>query len=84
MGLGLTPKGKRCISALESILLNVATRLEQQEQELLPKIKDFLVSLNDYVNQEKLKTLLVYRRELNTFERHAVSIRATLNEILHQ
>ncbi len=70
--------------ALEAILSNVVSRLETDQEKLIPKIRQFLIHLNDYVNQEKLKNLLVYRRELDALERQVQGIRSAILEILNK
>lgn len=69
---------------MEAVIFNAISNLETERDILLPKIKKFLVNLNDYVNQEKLKNLLVYRRELDTFERKVEGIRKAIYEILNK
>jgi hypothetical protein len=70
--------------ALEGILVTVVSKLEQEEERLLPNIREFLISLNEYVNQDRLKTLLMYRRKVATFEQNLKAIIAVIEELLEK
>ncbi len=71
------------LKGMEAILLNVVTKLQAEEDALLPKIKSFLIGLNNDVSQEKLKEMLVYRREIAMFGRKVEAIRSAIDEILN-
>lgn len=70
-------------SALESILINVVLKLDKNSDAIIPRTRDFLKSLDDYVNQEKLKMLLTIRRDLGELDRQVDAIKSVLNEILN-
>jgi len=58
-------------------------KIDQEEDIIIPKTRLFLKSLDDYVNQEKLKMLISIRRELANIDRQVDAIRSVLNEILN-
>jgi hypothetical protein len=69
---------------MEALLTNVVAKLEAEEDALLPNIKKFLYTLDDHVNQERLKQLLIYRRDVATFQRKVDATKTVLSELLNK
>ncbi|CDK29417.1 unnamed protein product [Kuraishia capsulata CBS 1993] len=68
--------------ALESILINVMSSLETDLQVHLSRCGAILSALEDQIDREKLRDLLVYSKSLSNFNQRSQLIRDVLDELL--
>lgn len=70
--------------ALESILISVVTSLGEEMKVLKSMVDILLAELEEDIHRDKLQSLLVYNKRLNTFLRKATLIRDHLDEFLEE
>ncbi|CCG84319.1 protein of unknown function [Taphrina deformans PYCC 5710] len=70
--------------ALESILISVVTSLGEEMKVLKNMVEVLLAELEQDIHRDKLQSLLVYNKRLNTFLRKATLIRDHLDEFLEE
>lgn len=70
--------------ALESILISVVTSLGEEMKVLKNMVEVLLRELEEDIHRDKLQSLLVYNKRLNTFLRKATLIRDHLDEFLEE
>lgn len=68
--------------ALESILINVMTCLETELQQHLKVCGTILAELEDEIDRDKLRDLLIKSKSLSTFYQKTLLIRNVLDELL--
>lgn len=68
--------------ALESILISVTAALEAEMKVLQELVITLLGELEEDIDRDKLRLLLIYSKKLSTFEQKAKLIRDALEEIL--
>jgi len=69
-------------SALESILISVTTALDVEMGVLRKFVNELLTQLEEDIDRERLRNMLVYSKKLSAFEKKATLIRDSLAEIL--
>jgi hypothetical protein len=69
-------------SALESILISVTTALDVEMAVLRKFVNELLTQLEEDIDRERLRNMLVYSKKLSAFEKKATLIRDSLAEIL--
>jgi magnesium transporter len=69
-------------SALESILISVSTALDVEMAVLRKYVNELLTLLEEDIDRERLRNMLVYSKKLSAFEKKATLIRDALAEIL--
>ena len=69
-------------SALESILISVTTALDVEMAVLRKYVNELLTQLEEDIDRERLRNMLVYSKKLSAFEKKATLIRDSLAEIL--
>lgn len=70
--------------ALEAILISVVTALDAEMRVLKNLVEELLLQLEEGIHRDKLQSLLVYSKRLNTFLRKATLIRDHLDEFLEE
>lgn len=70
------------LRVLEAILVNVMTSLDGELQVHLKTLNEILVGLEDHVDREQLKELLIGNKSVSRFYQRAVLIRDVLEELL--
>lgn len=70
------------LRVLEAILVNVTTALDHELQVHLKTLNEILVGLEDHVDREQLKELLIGNKSVSRFHQRAVLIRDVLEELL--
>lgn len=70
--------------ALEAIFISVVTALDAEMQVHLTVIKGILAELEDDIDREKLRHLLIQSKKISTFHQKAVLIRDAIEELLDQ
>ena len=68
--------------ALESILISVTTALDVEMAVLRKFVNELLTQLEEDIDRERLRSMLVYSKKLSAFEKKATLIRDSLAEIL--
>jgi len=68
--------------ALESILISVTSALEAEMRILQDSVVKVLSELEEDIDRDKLRFLLIYSKKLSTFEQKAKLIRDAIDEIL--
>lgn len=68
--------------ALESILINIMASLEISWLKKSKNCKQILFDLENQVNRDKLKELLIYSKDLSSFYQKSFLIREVLDELL--
>lgn len=68
--------------ALESVLISVTTGLESEFEGVREPVVQVLRELEEDIDRDKLRYLLVYSKRLSTFEQTARLVRDALDEIL--
>src|SRR5271170_2046333 len=71
-----------CGRALESILISVSTALDVEMAVLRKFVNELLIQLEEDIDRERLRNMLVYSKKLSSFEKKATLIRDALAEIL--
>lgn len=69
---------------MEAILISVTSALDAEMQEIKSLVNELLQMLEEDIDRESLRNLLIYEKKLSSFERKASLIRDCLNEILEQ
>jgi hypothetical protein len=69
-------------SALESILISVSTALDVEMAVLRKFVNELLTQLEEDIDREKLRNMLVYSKKLSAFEKKASLTRDALAELL--
>ncbi|GAO47799.1 hypothetical protein G7K_1997-t1 [Saitoella complicata NRRL Y-17804] len=72
------------LRAFEAILISVTSALESEMQVLRKMVNNLLVELEEGIDRDKLRQLLVYSKKLSTFEQKATLVRDALDEMLEQ
>jgi magnesium transporter len=67
---------------LESILISVTTALDVEMAVLRKFVNELLTQLEEDIDRERLRNLLVYSKKLSAFEKKATLIRDALAEVL--
>ncbi|KAG5362307.1 Mitochondrial inner membrane magnesium transporter MRS2 [Yarrowia sp. C11] len=70
------------LRVLEAILVNVMTNLDGELQVHLKTLNEILLGLEDHVDREQLKELLIGNKNVSRFYQKAVLIRDVLEELL--
>lgn len=70
--------------ALEAIFISVVTALDAEMQVHRTVIKGILAELEDDIDREKLRHLLIQSKKISTFHQKAVLIRDAIEELLDQ
>lgn len=70
--------------ALEAILISVVTSLGEELKVLKNMVEVLLHELEEDIHRDKLQSLLVYNKRLNTFLRKATLIRDHIDEFLEE
>ncbi|KAG5363611.1 Mitochondrial inner membrane magnesium transporter MRS2 [Yarrowia sp. B02] len=70
------------LRVLEAILVNVMTTLDGELQVHLKTLNEILLGLEDHVDREQLKELLIGNKNVSRFYQKAVLIRDVLEELL--
>ncbi|WBW71587.1 mitochondrial inner membrane magnesium ion transmembrane transporter Mrs2 [Schizosaccharomyces osmophilus] len=70
--------------ALETILISVVNNLESELQVLQNLVSDLLADFELDINQDRLRTLLMFSRRLSGFLKKTTLIRDVLDELLEQ
>ncbi|KAG5513819.1 hypothetical protein PMAC_000857 [Pneumocystis sp. 'macacae'] len=70
--------------ALEAILISVSTALDAEMKFLSSLVKEVLLQLEEDINRERIRNLLIYSKKVSAFAQKATLIRNALNEILDQ
>lgn len=68
--------------ALEAILISVTGALEAEMKVLQELVVSLLEELEEDIDRDKLRQLLIYSKKLSTFEQKATLIRNAIEEIL--
>src|SRR5271170_3752213 len=71
-----------CGRALESILISVSTALDVEMAVHRKFVNELLTQLEEDIDRERLRNMLVYSKKLSAFEKKATLIRDALAEIL--
>jgi len=74
--------GRLTASALESILISVSTALDVEMAVLRKFVNELLTQLEEDIDRERLRNMLVYSKKLSAFEKKASLTRDALAEIL--
>lgn len=69
-------------SALEAVLISVTTSLESEFEGVRDPVVKVLRELEEDIDRDKLRYLLVYSKKLGTFEQKARLVRDALEELL--
>lgn len=70
--------------ALEAILISVSTALNAEMKFLNSLVKEVLLQLEEDINRERIRNLLIYSKKVSAFAQKVTLIRNALNEILDQ
>lgn len=68
--------------ALEAILISVTNNLESEFETVREPVMRVLRELEEDIDREKLRLLLIYSKKLSSFERKATLVRDAIDEIL--
>jgi magnesium transporter len=68
--------------ALEAILISTTAALEDEMRVLQGLVVNLLQELEEDIDRDKLRNLLIYSKKLSTFEQKAKLIRDAIDEIL--
>jgi hypothetical protein len=68
--------------ALESILISVSTALDVEMAVLRKFVNELLTQLEEDIDRERLRNMLVYSKKLSAFEKKASLTRDAVAEIL--
>ena len=68
--------------ALESILISVTTALDVEMAVLRKFVNELLTQLEEDIDRERLRNMLVYSKKLSAFEKKGSLIRDALAEVL--
>lgn len=68
--------------ALEAVLINVTTGLEQEYVEVSEPVRRVLRELEEDIDRDKLRHLLVYSKKLGNFEQKARLVRDAIDDLL--
>lgn len=68
--------------ALEAVLASVISQLEVELETVRQPIVELLSDLEDTINREKLRELLVLSKRVGSFEQRGRLVRGALNELL--
>lgn len=68
--------------ALEAILINVTTGLEQEYEVVSEPVHRVLRELEEDIDRDKLRHLLVYSKKLGNFEQKARLVRDAIDDLL--
>jgi magnesium transporter len=68
--------------ALEAVLLSVTNSLESEFEGLSEPVMSVLRELEEDIDRDKLRYLLVYSKKLGTFEQKARLVRDAMSELL--
>src|SRR5271170_6002394 len=71
-----------CGRALESILISVSTALDVEMAVLRKFVNELLTQLEEDIDRERLRNMLVYSKKLSAFEKKASLTRDAVAEIL--
>ena len=69
-------------SALEAILISVSTALDVEMAVLRKFVNELLTSLEEDIDRERLRNMLIYSKKLSAFEKKASLTRDALSEVL--
>jgi len=69
-------------SALEAILISVTTALDVEMAVLRKFVNELLTSLEEDIDRERLRNMLIYSKKLSAFEKKASLTRDALSEVL--
>lgn len=72
------------LRALESIFISVITALDAEMQVHTAVVSGILAELEDHIDREQLRHLLIQSKKLSAFLQKATLIREAMNEILEQ
>jgi magnesium transporter len=70
------------LRALEAVLISVTTALEGEYQGVRDPVVRVLRELEEDIDRDKLRHLLVYSKKLGTFEQKAKLVRDAIDELL--
>jgi magnesium transporter len=70
------------LRALEAVLLSVTNALESEFEGVREPVVNVLKELEEDIDREKLRYLLIYSKKLGTFEQTARLVRDALEELL--
>ncbi|RDW92286.1 hypothetical protein BP5796_01680 [Coleophoma crateriformis] len=68
--------------ALESVLISVTTALESEFEGVREPVVRVLRELEEDIDRDKLRNLLIYSKKLGTFEQKATLVRDAIDELL--
>lgn len=68
--------------ALESVLISVVSSLEKEFEGVREPVVTVLRELEEDIDRDKLRQLLIYSKKLGTFEQKAKLVRDAIDEIL--
>ncbi|KAG5437733.1 hypothetical protein PCANB_000446 [Pneumocystis canis] len=68
----------------EAIMISVSTALNAEMKFLNSLVKEVLSQLEEDINRERIRNLLIYSKKVSAFAQKATLIRNALNEILDQ
>ena len=68
--------------ALEAVLISVTLSLEKEFEGVSEPVMRVLMELEEDIDRDKLRSLLVYSKKLGTFEQKARLVRDALSELL--
>lgn len=68
--------------ALESVLISVTSGLEAEFEGVRAPVVQVLRELEEDIDREKLRNLLIYSKRLGTFEKKATLVRDAIDELL--
>jgi len=70
--------------ALEAVLISVTTSLESEFEGVRDPVVKVLRELEEDIDRDKLRYLLIYSKKLGTFEQKARLVRDALDELLEE
>lgn len=70
--------------ALEAVLISVTSGLEQEFEQVREPVVGVLRDLEEDVDREKLRHLLIYSKKLGTFEQRARLVRDAIEDLLEE
>ncbi|OLL25918.1 Mitochondrial inner membrane magnesium transporter LPE10 [Neolecta irregularis DAH-3] len=70
------------LRAVEAVLISVTTALNAEMKILQSLVTTLLSDLEEHIDRDNLRRLLVYSKNLSAFEKKATLVRDTLDEIL--
>ncbi len=68
--------------ALEAVLVSVITSLEKEFEGVRKPVQRVLRELEEDIDRDKLRALLIYSKKLGTFEQKAKLVRDAIDELL--